>query len=606
MLNRSVNESIQISSLTWNLGNQMASVAAVSDAIEQLIPDPNNLPVVIAIATQEEMAKEGKRLHEQMLEALNKNLPEGEKYKIVLFEKHKTLAGANNMLKGGNIGQFAKAMLTDRNQVSNALLVKEPYDIQDADAKIYYEPGKEKGGNKSIIRIKGALTKNSQKIMDISIAGAHLDSNKDAKRREHINGYLSGEDLRDKNFDSIEDIFTQAQVFRVFMGDLNERDYLMRDGTTCDQTHQTNLSGFGFDVTRTPQQTLEGNPIHGTYGVRILDGQQIKGDPDPKQRAHVAREGHLDRVAFSSGLEASDMHYGATLRGAHCEYSEKKTYYHGADHFPVARGFSVKPATEETKLLTACHYIQNRIPNVDNDLKRLEALKRAVTEKDLDSFQTIIQSMQYYDDTLSTYQYIEQKFGIVLYEDVSAYFSSTMEENQLLLGLERGIEQLSGVQEAMMTYHQKLEAIKYLDKPSAKEQEEVVKIANIVSSYQASMNDIRLMESKLEDTEQRNKKIGVARRLFDLLDEHVIKTFKRGGNINNGCIVIKQFTQGVFDQGVDSSIKALFSKKAKTSCSLYKEHISKTKLITSEKNKNKRIESASSHEPPSKRLKLKN
>lgn len=603
MLDRTMNDSIQISSLTWNLGNQTASAAAVSDALEQLIPDLNNLPIVIAIATQEEMAKKGKRLYEQMLEELNKNLPEGQKYKIVFFEKHKTLAGVNNMLKEGNIGQFVKAMLTDRNQVSNALLVREPYDIQDADAKIYYEPGKEKGGNKSIIRIEGTLTENNNKIIDISIAGAHLDSNKDAKRREHINSYLSGENLRDINFDSIEDIFTQAQVFRVFMGDLNERDYLMRDGTTRDQTHQTNLNGFGFDVTRTPQQTLEGNPIYGTYGIRILDGRQIKGDPDLKQRAHVAREGYLDRVTFSSGLEASDMYYGATLYGAYCEDAEKKTYYHGADHFPVARGFSVRPATDETKLLIACNYIQRRIPNVDDDLKQIEALKIAVIEEDLDSFQHMIQSMQYYDELLSMPQYVSQKFGIVLHEDLSVYFSATMQENQLLIGLEREIEQLTGVQQAMMTYHQKLESIKHLDRPSIQEQEEIVKIANIVSNYQSTMNDIRLMEAKLEDTAQKNKKIGIAQQFFSLLDEHLIKTFKRGGNINNGCIVIKQLAREIFNEGINGSLKALISRRIKTACPLYKEHVSKTKRIIG-KNKGKHMEDSVSCESSSKRSRL--
>lgn len=401
-------ENVTIAALTWNMGNKSASPLAVKEFCQQL----SAKPTVIVISTQEELASNGSRLQDLILAEF------GDEYELVKTPEpqfHTTFAGANN-----KVSTFLRASLTDNNRVSSAVLVKKPYQLLNAHAHIDYEPGKEKGGNKSIITISGVLM-NGDSAMKIAVSGAHLDSNSDKKRRAHMDVYLEREALKSKKDQTFGEIYQQASTFRTFGGDLNERDYLMKDNETKDRIHQTNAKGFGFDVDTKPTQNYNDKEVHGTYGVKYsqndINNEQQKDVPDPRDRPHVAKGGNLDRVAFSTGLPTQASTIETQLNGENFKLRGKKWLYHGSDHLPVMRTFTVTPPGNDTKAKIVGEYIKKRLPDITQDIDELKfMLKPPITKESLLSG---IKSVQFHDSTLSSQQFLKHYAGLDPHDDLS-------------------------------------------------------------------------------------------------------------------------------------------------------------------------------------------
>lgn len=401
-------ENITIAALTWNMGNKSASPLAVKEFCQQL----SAKPTVIVISTQEELASNGSRLQDLILAEL------GDEYELVKTPEpqyHTTFAGANN-----KVSTFLRASLTDNNRVSSAVLVKKPYQLHDAHAHIDYEPGKEKGGNKSIITISGEL-RHKKTSMKIAVSGAHLDSNSDKKRRAHMDVYLEREALKSKKDQSFDEIYQQASTFRTFGGDLNERDYLMKDNETKDRIHQTNVKGFGFDVDAKPIQKYNGTEVHGTYGIKYLENDlhkmQQRAVPDPRDRPHVAKGGNLDRMSYSTGLTTQASMVETQLNDENFKFQGKKWLYHGSDHLPVMRTFTVKPPGNDSKAKIVGEYTKKRLPDVTQDIKELKTvLKSPRTQV---SILFGIQSVQFHDSTLVGEKYLKHYAGLDPHHDLS-------------------------------------------------------------------------------------------------------------------------------------------------------------------------------------------
>jgi len=249
-LSPSSKKEVTIGSITWNKGNTSASNEAVKDIVNEF-SSSDELPTVITISTQEENAKEGERLHEKMLAEINK---QGKgTYKLVQTKNpssHGTFAGGGFTSKK-KVGLLSKTGLSTYvfnpikrslgktkgdenvdNRVSLMVLVKEPYDIENADATILKSKN---NANKSIITIKGKLIKKDgnakETLMDISVSGSHLESNKEIDRTNQIEAYRESEGLTStpKDYKTIVKI---SKTFREIKGDLNYRDLLMADGST--------------------------------------------------------------------------------------------------------------------------------------------------------------------------------------------------------------------------------------------------------------------------------------------------------------------------------------------------------------------------------------
>lgn len=404
-------DDISIKAITWNVGNKEATKDAVDDFISQYFSyDP--LPVVIAISTQEELAPTGRCLHEKLLNKLNEGIEnEDEKYVLVKYEFHTTTAGANNSAK-----TLAIATTTDQNRVSSAILVKKPYKMEGIDSRICYEPGKEKGGNKSFIRIKGTVVAPDEKKLDISVTGCHLDSNSDKKRRAHANAFFEGEDLmaEDKDFSKI---YKEASSLALIQGDFNERDYLYKDRSTRSNANRTNFQSQGFDFDKDPSIQLNGKPIRGTYGFKFSrDKKQILSSPDPRKRRNVAKGGFLDRIVYSTGLLIKSVSYETKIQPAYFRASKKgKWFQHGSDHLPVIRDVHIPPptpnASESEKIAIVAAYTEKRLPDYKQEIDELRLLAKI---KDADELKDAINDLQYHDSEFTPSQFLKLKYGIDL------------------------------------------------------------------------------------------------------------------------------------------------------------------------------------------------
>lgn len=415
--------SVQIAALTWNMGNRSATTEAVDDVYRQVITYPNNMPAVIALATQEELASDKNRLQVKLLNKLNEGKMPGDEGYYHLIETpeaqyHETMAGANNSAK-----TFVRAVATSQNRVNAAVLVREPFTLENPHARIDYESGKNKG-NKSIITITGELNCGGQRV-GINVSGGHLDSNVDSKRRAHANKFLENQGIiiHGNQPKSFSQIVNEAQRLDVVMGDFNERDYLMKNEKTRDQCHQTTLARHGFDMGARPQQQLGSQTIHGTYGFQFEgndpSNQQILNRPDQRSRANVATGGYLDRVAISSGLSIKDSRYGAELEPTAFKQVGKKWVYHGSDHVPVARNFSVELPRVETQPQVVCAHVKRKIPDLTQEIVDVTSLLPIVMSSErqkkakLNTIEVLaIDKIQYHDSKLDPKQFLRAYLGM--------------------------------------------------------------------------------------------------------------------------------------------------------------------------------------------------
>lgn len=496
-------ESVSISAVTWNMGNQAASRAAVNDVMSMIQGDTEvtQLPTVIALATQEELAATGKRLQDLLLEELNKDKLPGSDGSYVLVETddpqyHKTMAGANNSPR-----TLRKALTTDNNRVSNAILVKLPYELEGARARIDYEPNKTKG-NKSIITIEGILKKRRDEtpeilddVMNICISGLHLDSNHDAKRRAHAQSFFDAQGLTQFSSQSYDDILSEAQKFKVIMGDFNERDYLMKDGSTRDQCAHTSFAGHGYDMSEVPMHTMtsdsgERREIHGTYGFSFDESGRPTVLPDPRSRTHVAKGGALDRVAYTSGLEVQSASYGATLSDQYLEQSKKgKWFFHDSDHLPVARNFTVTPPDNTNESQIICEFVQRKIPTSGHipSIKSLQSL--AGNLHNSENRYPLIRAVQYHDSSLTEDEFLE-----CFCEGADKGYEQQVYLNSQILRYEE-------MDRCMSALHSKLDVLSQERRPLTDfEKKQVVDINNLLDKYHR-LKDSVLMHGNLIDNE---------------------------------------------------------------------------------------------------------
>jgi len=394
---------VPITTMTWNMGNQAASPKVVEELMGQLLMKNGEKPIVIGISTQEELASEGERLQDLLLSNLNEGISLDEQYALVQTDEpqfHTTMAGANN-----SGWTFFKAAFTSSNRVSSAVLVKNPFSLENAIAEIDYEPGKE-SGYKSVITIKGTLTSLDDGMsLNLSISGGHLDSDSDGKRREHANKFLDSQGMASvKTFDKIH---KEASSLKILMGDFNERDCLMQNGQTQDRFQWTNYRAYGFDVRTTPDLKMGETSIHGTYGFEFdSQGEQVITNPDPRGRANVARGGYLDRVIYSSALKVKSDHYGIELDRE--QFDKENGLYHGSDHIPVIRRFEVTPESESRAEIVG-EYIKRRLPDFTQEVEQLKGLLEG---KSLSALENNVKSMQYHDSNISPVDYLKQLAGV--------------------------------------------------------------------------------------------------------------------------------------------------------------------------------------------------
>lgn len=392
---------ISIQALTWNMGNKPASQDAVNDVFGQL----KGSPTVLSVSTQEELAPNGKRLVDLLKEKLE---ADGSQYEII-EAYHTTMAGANNSKK-----TLFKALLTDENRVSTAVLVKKPYHLQNAQTRIDYQSnggGKDenKKVNKSIITVLGKLTDgNNQPIMDISVSGGHFDANQDQKRRAHANKYLKNSGMKTPDAKSFDQIYEEASAFRIVTGDFNERNQLYgldKKINAVDMMKQTNFKSYGFDIDKQPKMMKGHELLKGTYGLKGIN------DPDPKtQRKHVTKGGFLDRVAYTCGLKVKEGDHGFKVDATHMKANKKgKIFYHGSDHLPVLRSFEVTPPDPNTKAITVANHIKRRIPNFQDEINHVDFLL-----KNQDRLMTALDvvPLQHHDSEFSKRQFIRMYAGV--------------------------------------------------------------------------------------------------------------------------------------------------------------------------------------------------
>ncbi len=423
VLDMSAEGPITIKAISWNMGNQKASKEAVEEIMGQIAQAGPLLPTVLAISTQEELADDGERLQDQILQKLNAKIKDPNQHYVLVKtdspQFHTTMAGANN-----SKATLAKALLTDRNRVSSAILVKLPYELQNAKARIDFEPGKNthknEKKNKSIITIKGELYHRAAgKLMDVSISGGHLNARSDSKRRAHARKYFKNEGLsaKDKNFN---EIYKEATTFRVIMGDFNERDYLMRDGTIKDKSAQTNFGRYGFDMNIDPQMKMGKLQLHGTYGHVFknndnLSEGQLKATQDTRGRENVAKGGFLDRVAYICGLPVEAKYSNKPFDQSFFKLNQKGTkwFFHKSDHLPVIREFKVTPPPKDNqeKFKIVGEFIKKRLPinEIKNEIQEIEALKGA---RDYNALLEKAQGLMYHDSTQTHDEFIRLYAGI--------------------------------------------------------------------------------------------------------------------------------------------------------------------------------------------------
>lgn len=391
---------VSIQALTWNMGNKAATQDAVNDVFNQLVDSPT----VLSISTQEELAPNGRRL----VDLLKKKLEEdGSQYEIV-EAYHTTMAGANNSKK-----TLAKALFTDQNRVSTAVLVKKPYVLQNAQTRIDYQSSaikdENKKVNKSIITVEGKLTDgNGKPIMDISVSGGHFDANQDQKRRAHANKYLKNSGMKTKGAKSFEDIYDEASAFKIITGDFNERNQLFgldKKVKAVDMMKKTNFKSYGFDVEKQPRMMKGNQVLKGTYGLNGIN------DPDPKtQRKHVTKGGFLDRVAYNCGLKVKEGQHGFKVDTKHVATNKKgKIFYHGSDHLPVLRSFEVVPPDPNAKAIIVANHIKRRIPDFKEEIDKIRFL---IQNKDRLMQALDAVPLQHHDSEYSKKQFIRMYAGV--------------------------------------------------------------------------------------------------------------------------------------------------------------------------------------------------
>lgn len=364
-------EQVTLKVATWNMGNQKAT----SGALDELAKTFSNQPTVIALSTQEEFAVGDDRLHVKLLNKLNENLKEGERYKLVQERSHSTSAGMNNHKE--------KYFQKSNNRTSTAILVKEPYSMPDATSRVDFQPSKSskknknKKHNKSLIVIKGTLKKNGKDILPISIAGGHIDSKKESKRRRHATYFLRKEGLLTDgpSNKTYAQIVQEASTVGIECGDLNERDDYMADGTVK-PPKALQTDGFGYDA-KEPEMNLvkdgKKEKLVGTYGMVYQGGRQvtvgsgdlkddqksIDGMQDDWMRRGNATFGYLDQVKVRTGHDVETHQYGADIP-EDSFIKGKKECLHGSDHVYVTREMTVNLLDPRERVE---NYIKNRMPD---------------------------------------------------------------------------------------------------------------------------------------------------------------------------------------------------------------------------------------------------
>ncbi len=408
MVSKREKNKVNISAITWNMGNRAASKKVIADLLPQLLPTKGSRPEVIVVATQEEMAPTGARLQDLLLEELNKDLMPDQQYEIVQTKEpqfHTTMAGSNQKMF-----TLAQSLLTSDNRVSSAILVKKPLSLDGAVAQIDYEQGKERG-NKSVITIKGKLTFTDKSSVDLSVSAGHWDSKSETKRREHANKFLTKNGIKSSKLKTFDQIYKDASTLNLLLGDFNERDYLMKSGTATDEMRHTVYPSYGYDVVLRPRQLLGDKKLHGTYGYQFEDNdwqaQQLTNVPDTRKRAHVAKGGYLDRVAYSSGLSVLTKNYGVKLDKRFFKLnSDKKWCYHHSDHTPVIRNLEVEMPALNKKEIIVSAYIKRCLPDFSDDCSNFIFL--LTNAEDLNQLRDRATELMPHDSTLEPVQFLKQ------------------------------------------------------------------------------------------------------------------------------------------------------------------------------------------------------
>lgn len=423
---------VSIQALTWNMGNKPATQDAVNDVFGQL----EGSPTVLSISTQEELAPNGRRL----VDLLKKKLEEdGSQYELV-ETYHTTMAGANNSKK-----TLAKALFTDQNRVSTAVLVKKPFVLQNAQTRIDYQSNaindENKKVNKSIITVEGKLTDGKgNPIMDISVSGGHFDANQDQKRRAHANKYLKNSGLKTTGAKSFDEIYDEASAFKIITGDFNERNQLFgldKKIKAVDMMKQTNFKSYGFDVDKQPQMKKGNQLLKGTYGLNGIN------DPDPKtERKHVTKGGFLDRVAYSCGLKVKEKEHGFKVDSTHIKTNKKgKIFYHGSDHLPVLRAFEVTPPDPNAKAIIVANHIKRRIPNFQDEINHVDFLL-----KNQDRLMRALDAvpLQHHDSEYTKQQFIRIYAGVGPNASLNEVITGLKNKHDALKGAHQAFEQING------------------------------------------------------------------------------------------------------------------------------------------------------------------
>lgn len=402
---------LKVSAITWNMGNESASKKVADELISQMTFPNGEKPQIVALATQEEMAPNGKRLQDLMLERLNQGLPFKEQYELVQTKEpqfHTTMAGANH-----SFATLTAALLTSDNRVSCAIFVKRPCIVENARAQIDFESGKQKG-NKSVITIQGLVKVPGSMPLNIVVSGGHFNAQSEQKRRNHARKYLEAVGIKTSPHQNFEQLYQEASAIKLLMGDFNERDRLMKTGNIADEVYKTIYPDFGFDIALQPELTLAGRSLHGTYGFKFnendLSKEQITNSPDPTNREHVARGGYLDRITISTGLMADNLRYGVTLDENYFKLNKRgKWCYHYADHIPVVRNLVIDLPRHYDRLKIVARHIKQHIPHFQEERAEFVFLFRKC--RSFEELKRRASDLLYHDSMLSPSEYLQQLAG---------------------------------------------------------------------------------------------------------------------------------------------------------------------------------------------------
>lgn len=285
-----------IIALTWNVGNTTAKdkiVESFAEEIERL-----GKPDAIVLGTQEELAREGKQIKDKLLRELGK-----QSYTIAAQNSYSTTAGANNSNKtlalvAAQNTPVSKTINLPQNRSSLTVFVKKGITLANINKRIDYPPGQKKSNN-AFILIEGILKREAtSQSLPISVASVHLNSHHDKMRRAHATYFFDNQKFTNIN-KTYNKILGEAKRFHLIMGDFNERDYLMKDGTVVDRGYLTNFPAYGYDYAAKQEKET---PVYGTYGFTKLGDKTPVTLPDPRGRKHNAKGGYLDQIVITSGM----------------------------------------------------------------------------------------------------------------------------------------------------------------------------------------------------------------------------------------------------------------------------------------------------------------